>query len=136
MKKLLFIALMFASIATYAQKGTAIKLPLAIGDTLVNTGTVTKYLTLTGGYSGVAIQVTGTKQSGTGAGTIGIFGSLDGVNYVQIGTNSTLTNVTTNAFTYYITTPLPNRIKILATGSGTEAMLIKVWYRTPIYQPN
>ena len=70
MKKLItIIAFLIVAIGAFAQKGTPVKLPLVVGDTIVNTGVVNKTITLTGGYNGAAIQVVLTKISGTGAGT-------------------------------------------------------------------
>lgn len=137
MKKLLTIALLFVAATTFAQKGSAVKLPLAIGDTLTNTGTVTKTLNLTGGYNGTSITVHCKVLSGTGAGTVVISGTNDGGTnpvYTAIGSSYTITNVADNGITFYVTSPLPQKIKILATGSGTESTIISVWYRTPIFQ--
>lgn len=135
MKKFLLICVFALTVfAAQAQKGSAVKLPLAIGDTITNTGTVSKYITITGGYNGAAFQYNVHKLSGTGAGTIQLYGSLDGVTYVAIGSASTITNVADQAFTQYVTSPLPNKLKILATGSGTESAVLSVWYRTPTFQ--
>lgn len=136
MKKLLFIAFMFAGIAAHAQKGSGVVLPLAVGDTIKNTGTVSKYLTFTGGYNGTSVQVVLNKISGTGAGTVQLQGSVDGVNYVNLGSAFTITDVATQSQVFYVTNPLPYKIKVLCTGSGTEAVQVRVWYRTPTFQTN
>ncbi|GEM_PF-6437408 len=136
MKKLLTIALLFVAATTFAQKGSAVKLPLAVGDTVRSSGTVSKYLSLTGGYSGTAIQINGHKIGGTPGGTVKVYGSLDGITYNQIGKIDTIVNTTDQAFLHYIAAPLPSHIKILATGSGTDTTAISVWYRTPIFQHN
>lgn len=135
-KYLLLIVFALTVFAAQAQKGSAVKLPLAVGDTITNTGTVSKFITVTGGYSGVSLQYNVHKLSGTGAGTIQLYGSLDGVTYVAIGSASTITNVADQAFTQYVASPLPSKLKILATGSGTESAVLSVWYRTPIFQSN
>jgi hypothetical protein len=137
MKKLFILcAMLVVATGVFAQKGVAVKLPLAVGDTIVNTGTVTKILSLTGGYNGAAVQVVLSKISGTGAGTVQLSGSLDGVNYVNIGTAFTITDVATQSQVFYVTSPLANKIKVLCTGSGTEAVKVAVWYRTPVFQDN
>lgn len=123
-------------LSAFAQKGTAVVLPLAVGDTIVNTGTVSKYINVTGGYNGVAIQVVVTKISGTGAGTVQLMSSLDGTNYVNLGSAYTITNTTTQSQVFYVTSPVANKIKVLCTGSGTEAAQVRVWYRTPTFQSN
>src|ERR1700688_4205489 len=112
---------MFVAATTFAQKGSAVKLPLAVGDTIINTGTVSKYITLSGGYNGTSIQVIVSLLSGTGAGTVQLQGSLDGVNYVNLGSAFTITNTATQSQIFYVSSPLPYKIKILGTGSGTES---------------
>lgn len=136
MKKLIFIALMFVAATTFAQKGSPVKLPLAVGDTITNTGTVSKFITLSGGYNGTAIQVNIALISGTGAGTVQMQGSLDGVTYVNIGSAFTITNVANQSQVFYIANPLPYKLKVLCTGSGTESAQVSVWYRTPVFQNN
>jgi hypothetical protein len=135
-KYTLILALLVIGLSTYAQKGSAVKMPLAIGDTIVNTGTTSKIIPLTGGYNGVAVQVVLAKISGTGAGTVQIQSSLDGVNYVNIGSAFTITDVATQSQVFYLTSPLASKIKILCSGSGTEAVQVSVWYRTPVFQAN
>lgn len=137
MKKfvLLFVCALVA-FAAQAQKGSAVKLPLAPGDTIVNTGVSTKVIKYTGGYNGSAIQVVLTKLSGTGAGTLIIEGCNDGVNYKPIGSAYTITDVAVQTQTFYVLAPLPTYIHAKATGSGTESVVMSVWYNTPIYQSN
>jgi hypothetical protein len=134
MKKFLFLALALA--ITFAANAQSVTLmPLVLGDTIVNTGTVSKVFTASAGYSGAAIQVVLNKISGTGAGTVQPMGSLDGVNYVNIGSAFTITNVALQTQTFYLTPPLPQYIKILSTGSGTEAVQQRVYYVLRRYQP-
>ena len=128
---MLISTLSFAA-ATHAQ--TSVKFPTIVGDTVVNTGTQSKVIAVTGGYSGVAVQVILTKLSGTGAGTVKVQGSLDGTNYKDIGSAYTITDVTTQSCTFYVTAPLPQYVKVLTTGSGTESILPVVYYRLSKYQ--
>ena len=128
--------LVFIALATVSNAQSTVKFPTIVGDTVANTGTQAKVIATSGGFSGAAVQVVLTKLSGTGAGTVGLYGSLDGVNYVQIGSNFTITNVTTQACTFYVSAPLPQYIKVLTTGSGTESILPVVYYRLPKYQTN
>lgn len=137
MKKFVLLSVFALTVfAAQAQKGSAVKLPLAVGDTIVNTGVVTKTIKYTGGYNGSSIQVVLTKISGTGAGTLIIQGSDDGVNYKAIGSAYTITDVATQSQVFYVTGPLPTYIQAKATGSGTEAVRVDVWYNTPIFQNN
>lgn len=127
MKKFLFLlVMMIGFITANAQHATI--MPLAVGDTIVNTGTASKVFTATAGYSGVVVQVNLSKISGTGAGTVQMQGSLDGTNYTDIGSAFTITNVATQAAYFNITGPLPVYIKVLSTGSGTESVVQKVYY--------
>jgi hypothetical protein len=137
MKKLIFLLIVsFGFLASQAQNGvgSAYKMPLVQGDTVVNTGTSAKVIQITGGYSGAAIQVKLSLLSGTGAGTVGIYGSNDNSNFTQIGANYTITNTATQATMFYVVAPLPNYIKVLVTGSGTESIVQTVYYRIPKYQ--
>lgn len=131
----MLLAVVF-TLATASQAQNSIKFPLITGDTVANTGTLAKVITTTSGYSGTAIQVNIAKLSGTGAGTVGIYGSLDGVNYVQIGTNYTITNVATQSCNFYVAAPLPQFTKVLITGAGTESIVPTVIYRITKYQTN
>ncbi len=136
MKKFLFL---FSFIATLALSGfsqTSTKIPLAAGDTITNTGTASKVLQVTTAPSGVVLHVVLTKLSGTGAGTVQLQQSLDGVNYVNVGSAFTITNVATQSTVFTVTAPVPQWIKVLATGSGTESVVQTVWYRAPKYQTN
>lgn len=134
MKKIyVFLSFLLAFAATsYGQRATV--MPLAAGDTVVNTGTSAKVFTATAGYGGVAVQAKVSLISGTGAGTLGLYGSLDGTNYVQIGSNYTITNTATQSTIFYVSTPLPVYIKVLATGAGTEQAVITVSYVLRKYQ--
>lgn len=137
MKKLLILIGFLLFAASFASAQAVVNMPLAVGDTLINTGTVTKYVTATGGYSGASITVHCTVQSGTGAGTVVLYGSNDiGANpvYTAIGSSYTITNVANNGITFNVPAPLPYSLKILGTGSGTESTLITVYYRLPYYQ--
>lgn len=135
MKKLLFLFAAITLITATCFSQVSVKLPLAAGDTIVNTGTSSKVLQITTAPSGVVLHVVLTKISGTGAGTTVCQGSLDGVNYVTIGSSYTITNTATQSTVFYITAPVPQYLKILSTGSGTEAVQQVVWYRAPKYQP-
>lgn len=127
MKKVLFLLLVIAAgFASHAQQATVIA--LAAGDTVNNTGTAEKVIKVTGGYQGIAVQAVVTKLSGTGAGTVQLFGSLDGTNYKQIGSDYTVTNVTTQSQIFYVAGPLPVYVRVLETGSGTMSAVLTVKY--------
>lgn len=132
------LLLMVAIVAPSISKAqSAITMSLAAGDTITNTGTATKTLPrITGGYNGAAIQVTLTKLSGTGAGTVALQGSNTGATgtYVAIGSAFTITNVASQTTMFYATSPLPQYLRILSTGSGTESVVQTITYRLPVFQ--
>lgn len=105
---------------------TATTMPLAAGDTVVNTGTASKVIKLTAGYAGIAVTAIATEISGTSGGTIAVYGSPDGTNYDIIGTAYTVTDVASQSKTFYITEPVPVYIKVLQTGTGTMSSKLTV----------
>jgi len=134
MKNLFLVAAFLVGLASAAHAQEVVTLPLAAGDTIVNTGTAAKILKTTGGASGAVIQVVLTKLSGTGAGTVQLQSSLDGTNYVNVGSAYTITNVATQSTIFTVTAPIPKYLKVLATGSGTESVVQSVLYRLPRFQ--
>lgn len=132
--KILFLFAAFCLFAVSGFSQFSSKMPLVAGDTIVNTGTVSKVQQITTGPSGIIFQVNLTKISGTGAGTVQLYGSLDGVTYTAVGSAFTITNVTTQAAYISVASPLPQYIKVLCTGSGTESVAVQVYYRAPKYQ--
>src|SRR5579863_7802866 len=134
MKKILFIALLgLISLSTFAQDGAAAYLPLVAGDTIVNTGTVSKALPqITTSYAGIILQANLTKISGTGAGTAQLQAALDstGQAWINVGSAFTITNVASQSATFYVSAPIAVYYRILFTGSGTESVQVKVgWVR-------
>jgi len=127
MKKILFVLIALIGF-TVAKAQFATQLPLTAGDTTTNTGTASKIIKATGAYSGVAIQVKVAKISGTAGGTVKIQGSLDGSNYEDIGSSYTVTDVSSQTKTFYISAPLPPYIKVLETGTGTMSAVFTVYY--------
>lgn len=133
MKKFFVLAaLVLAGFASQAQVSTL--MPLVAGDTIVNTGTVTKTIRVTTGPSGIFIHCTLTKISGTGAGTAQLQLSLDGTNFVNSGSAYTITNTATQVAQFSLTAPIPEYVRILFTGSGTESVQVRTYYRAPKYQ--
>jgi len=127
MKKILIgLLAVFVINQSFAQSATTI--PLATGDTVVNTGTSSKVIRLTTGYEGVAVTAIATEISGTSAGTIAVYGSPDGVNYDIIGSAFTVTDVASQSKTFYITAPVPVYLKVLQTGTGTMSSVLTVKY--------
>ena len=129
MKNLVFLFALVIGLVFQSQAQRATTIPLAAGDTAVNTGTASKVISpITSSYSGIVIQAKATELSGTSAGTIKIQGSLDGTNYDDIGSAYTVTDVASQVKSFYIVAPLPVYIKVLQTGSGTMSSVLSVKY--------
>lgn len=116
------------TLAFSAQSQRATLMPLVAGDTMVNSGTVSKVITFTSGYEGVAIQPVLTKLSGTAAGTLILYQSLDGTNYKSTGDTLNLTNVTTNTTVWNKQAPVPVYYKVYASGGSSVSAVLRVYY--------
>jgi hypothetical protein len=142
MKKLVILSFMVFALgmSAFAQKAlissnAAALIPTV--DTVTNTGS--KYMTLplstpvTGPKQTVTISAVATLISGTGAGTVILQGSIDGVNYSTIAASQlqgaqtatfTLTNVSSQVYHWVVLgAPFPY-YRINLTGSGTEVISI------------
>lgn len=133
MKKLLFaltIALTLSVFMTESVKAQSSVL-VSSTDTLTNADTANISLpTATGGYYAVGIQAVVTKVSGTAAGTAIIQGSLDGTNWVNIGTDTlTFANQTINTKVWAITPSVYQYHRVRFISSGTTVLIPKVRYR-------
>jgi hypothetical protein len=128
MKKLGFLLALMIGLSAISTAQRATVMPLVQGDTIVNAGTASKIITVTAGYSGAIVQVNLTRISGTGAGTVQMQGSLDGVTYTNIGSAFTITNVASQSAYFNISGPLPVFLKVLSTGSGTESVVQTIHY--------
>jgi hypothetical protein len=134
---LLLFSVLLIGFSACGQNGSGRPLPLAIGDTILNTTSVTKYLSSTGGYSGANIQVVLVSQTGTPAGSVKLYGSVDGVTYLPLLNSASDTlAISASALSYIFkeTPPLPAKFKIVAKGTGTQHTLVTIWYKQPFYQ--
>lgn len=118
----------FVVSVAFAQYGQALQLPVIAGDTITNTGTTYKVIKATAGFSDIAIQPIITNVSGTMAGTVKLYGSLDGTNYPSAAIDSMAISVS-NLTRVFAKTGTPYvYYKIVITGSGTMVARWKVWY--------
>lgn len=128
MKKFLLLSVFALTVfAAHAQFGKPIKMPLAVGDTAVNTTAAAKIITTTAGYNAIGIQPVVTKVSGTVAGKAYLLWSLDGTNYIKTD-SITLTNVTTNTAVWAKQTTPAGYYKVQVVGTDTMAAILSVWY--------
>lgn len=150
MKKIIYIFLALIGLTAFkanAQYGFAATAPVVAGDTLNNVDTVTKVLKVTGGFSGIGIQVNLFKISGTiPSGKAYLWQSMDGSNYVLTDSASYTTLSTTQPA---LATPTASATatfqKVLApseyyaveaVSSGTVSAAVRVLYTTRKYQTN
>ncbi|TXI13250.1 MAG: hypothetical protein E6Q68_01685 [Polynucleobacter sp.] len=85
----------------------------------VDGGSDTVYLTVNQSFVKAGIQPVATKVSGTLAGTATLQGSIDGVNFVTIGSAFTLTNVAKSTTIWTVDYGPYSRYRVIFTGSGT-----------------
>lgn len=127
MKKFLFLAIAVLGMitSTYAQRATLMR--LTPGDTLTNTDTLYKVITVSAGYSSIAVQPVVTKISGTVAGNVIFQGSLDGSNYQDLDT-LVLSNAATNSavFAHAPTPYVYYRVRFIT--SGTQSYVPRIYY--------
>lgn len=135
MKKFIVLALALILVVSFSFAQSVNQVAPIAGSVLVNTATVTHKVQVTSGLSGIIIQSVITKNSGTGAGTAQLQISNDGVNFVNSGSAFTITDVTTQSTTFSVVAPVAGWVQVLYTGSGTENITIKTYYRAPKYQP-
>jgi hypothetical protein len=103
----------------------------ASADTNTNAMTSTHIATLSGDamtYDVLTIQVVGTKVSGTVAGTAVLYGSVDGVNYQAIGTDTlTLANTATNSYIWTLDKTRYKYYRVSVATTGTQVSAWKAW---------
>lgn len=116
MKKLILLL----SILSFGLNAQVVTTMVKSATTMSNTTAVTATLQTQFVTGNTSIQVVVTKISGTVAGTVILTASLDGVNYVALGTNSlVLTDVTTNTAVFPLTNGNYAYYKATFTGAGT-----------------
>lgn len=81
---LIILAFLLIGVASKAQFGSAATFPLVQGDTLTNTDTIAKVITASAGYNAIGIQVKVNVLSGTLAGKVYLYASMDTRNYALI----------------------------------------------------
>ena len=119
MKKLIFL-LFTVVICSFAYSQAAFKYTtFHPTGSYTNTGLDTMTLTIQYGYQAVSIQPVITKTSGTVAGTVYLYYSVNGTNWVASGDSIVCTNQATNTATWYIVNKPCRYFKIISTGSGT-----------------
>ena len=101
-------------------------------DTVVNTAVKNQSLPISVVNNAVSVQSVITKISGTVAGVVRLYGSLDGINYVRVlpGDSLVASNVAVQSKVFVVTFPAYSYYRIGYAGTGTmSAKLnsIAVW---------
>lgn len=125
---MIFSLLLVIGMISFTNGQQATVFPLVSADSLTNADTVSKVIPVTAGYQGIIINPVVSKVSGTAAGTVVLYQSLDGVNYSSTGDTLSLTNVTTQQAFWSKTGPLPVYYKITGISSGTVVEILRVKY--------
>ena len=135
MKKFLLIALA-ASLSTLCVKAQSSVQPEWLrpervvypSDTTTNADT--NYVTIKSVGSHVkAIQATVTKVSGTVAGTVILQGTVDGIAWVNVNTDTlTLTDQATNTKVWTISSTIYNSYRVQYKTSGTQVSYLNLSY--------
>lgn len=98
-------------------------------DTVTNTGVVNQVVSISGYHDVISFQSTITKLSGTGAGTIALYASLDNVGFVALPNQSfSITDVASQSFLWQLTPSGYPYYQLRITGSGTESLKVKSIY--------
>lgn len=102
-------------------------------DTITNATTKTQYASITGFQDVLTIQTTITKISGTTAGAVYLYGSLDNVNYVKIATDTlALANVSTAQVKLWNVNPSTvqyYQVRVVPTGTQSTKIQSYAIYR-------
>jgi hypothetical protein len=135
MKKIMFLALLVMVYALSTSAQTATTFPLTSADSLTNTDTVSKVISVTAGYSGIAIQPVVTKVSGTAGGNVVLYESVNGTDYLPTGDTLAVTNTAgAQSVIWKKTAPLPVKYKATLITSGTVVEILRVSYVLRKYQ--
>ncbi|WP_445454088.1 hypothetical protein [Flavobacterium sp. 25HG05S-40] len=141
MKKFLILICLFTLTVTQAQtfritnglgnfKST---INHAVTDTITDAVTKYQYGTIDGFQDVIVVQPTFTKISGTAAATVKLQGSIDGTNYVDVGSPSsyTVTNVATQSVAFTVTPSAMKfyRLSIVPSGTQSVKVVTPVLYR-------
>ena len=132
---------MISVTVVHAQFGTPATFPTVAGDTLNNVDTVAKVISASAGYNEIGIQVNLNQISGTVAGKVYLYGSMDNTNFTIVDSatyhtvapgNATSTFGVRNGYTHMATmteTHAPYwRYIVAATSTGTVSAPVQVLY--------
>lgn len=118
MKNLLFLVCLVCALAVNGQQYVITM--TGSGDTITNTTADSVYYTVSNYAKSVSIHATFTRISGTAAGNAKLYGTLDGSNYKQIGTDTLAMAASgTSSFIWIVDNNAYRKYKVVFTGSTT-----------------
>lgn len=123
MKKLIGIIGVLLMLAMIPQQGQAQNYGAYLGalDTLTNADTTTYTVTVSGSKSIISFGTNVTRISGTVAGTVKLYGSVDGTNYTTYAVDSlALSNSSVNFLPLKLTSNPYQKYKLTIITSGTQ----------------
>lgn len=139
MKKILFSLLMagaclfISPVTSNAQTGTGdYEGYLGALDTLTNADTATYIATVTGPKHNVSFSVNITKLTGTLAGKINLYGSVDGTNYLTtaLATEITITDASqVRGFSLNYNGYKKYKLVVITSGTNTSSHRASIMYR-------
>lgn len=136
MKKILLALAFIISVAFVSNAQVtvqnSVRTALSSLDTLIDADTTTTVIvTPPGNKAALSFQAVVTKISGTVAGTVTLYGSLDGTNYAVLNTD-TLTNTTGTKvyqFSYAYSPDYKYRFEVITSGTVSASVRRWVLYR-------
>jgi hypothetical protein len=118
MKNLLFLVCLVCAFAVNGQQYVITM--TGSGDTITNTTADSVYYTVSNYAKSVSIHATFTRISGTAAGKAELYGSIDGSNYKQIGTDTLAMAASgTSSYVWIVDNNAYRKYKVVFTGSTT-----------------
>lgn len=125
MKKLFLLSTFMMLFASCVLANTTITMT-GTGDTLVNATSDSVLYQVKGTYANVSVQAVFTKVSGTVAGRALLYASIDGINYVQVNTDTlAFTNIANNTKVWVLNQSNYMYYKVKFTGVGTMSGIVK-----------
>jgi hypothetical protein len=126
MKKLLSLLVVLLS-ATALSAQTPQSIQFVGVDSLINTDTVVKNITLSTTLNGIVLQPVITRVSGTAAGKVFLAQSIDGANYITTD-SLILSNQLVNTALITKTQPTALYYRLTFISSGTTALWPQLFY--------
>lgn len=125
------IVMLFVGLGMTANAQQSYEGYMAVKDTITNADTSRQEVTITGPKANITFQVNVIKLTGTVAGNLKVYGSLDGSTYVTTPlTTTSLTDGTVNYAVAYTTNSYKKyKVETVTTGTSTASVRTYLLYR-------